>query len=57
MKFRYNEINETSKSDHRAVFINCELQKANKIKEYIKKCKPWRLKNIILGDEIVNNEK
>ena len=35
MKFRYNEIKETSKSDHRAVFINCELQKVNKKKKIL----------------------
>jgi len=50
MKFRYNKIKETSKSDHRAVFIS-ELQKVNKKKENIKKFKPWRLNNIILEDE------
>ena len=53
MKCKYNEIKETSKSDHKAVFITCKFHTVNKKKENIKKFKPWRLKDIILEDEMV----
>ena len=53
MKCKCNEIKETSKSDHKAVFITCKFHTVNKKKENIKKFKPWRLKDIILEDEIV----
>ena len=54
IKCKYNEIKETSKSDHKAVFINFEFKEIRKKKEEnILKYRPWRLKNIILEDKIV----
>jgi len=54
IKCKYYDIRETSKSDHKAVFINCKILEIVKKKENISKFRPWRLNNIILEDIKVN---
>ena len=53
LKCKYIEIKETSKSDHKAVFINCKFKEIIKKQKNIEKYIPCRLKNIILEDKIV----
>ena len=55
IKCKYFDIKETSKTDHKAVFVNCSFKETYKKKENIVKYRPWRLKNIILEDKAVKD--